>query len=85
MLYLASSGSFLLGLLHTRGLPLEYFTKRSFRLFITVVLLILFKVPLVALTVLNFTVGYYLFSRRYYLFEPYRGPRAVTSKQHLSE
>ena len=82
--YLCSLAAFFLGFLQTRAAPMEYFTKKSFFFFIAVVLLILFQVPLGILSLLNIAVGYYLFNRNYYLFEPTVPSRRVNIS-HPSE
>jgi hypothetical protein len=72
LFYLLALCMFFFGFLHIRSRPLENFTRKAFWIFITLILLILFKVPLISLCILNFTAGYLLYSRNYYLFEPYR-------------
>ena len=84
IVYLCSLAAFFHGFLHTRSAPIEYFTKKSFFFFIALVLLILFQVPIGILSILNIAMGYYLFSRNYYLFEPAVPIRRV-NRSHPSE
>jgi hypothetical protein len=72
LFYLLSLAAFFFGFMHQEALPPERFTKKAFWVFILSILLILFKVPLIILCILNFTVGFLFFSWKYYRYEPYR-------------
>lgn len=70
ILYTVSIVTFFFGLLHIKSMTPENFTKKSFWIFITLILLILFKVPLILMSLSNFITGFLLFRKYYYLFEP---------------
>lgn len=67
--FLISMAGFFVGFLHTRAAPLEYFTKTTFWFYTVLILMILFKVPVMLIGVLVITTGYALFVRNYYRFE----------------
>ena len=69
-LYALSIGAFFFGLLHIKATSLENFTKKSFWIFIALILLILFKVPLIIISLMNFNAGFLLYRKYFYLFEP---------------
>jgi hypothetical protein len=69
-LYLLSIGALLWGLLHRRGASIERFTRTSFAIFILLIVLILFKVPLWLITATNVGTGFLLYRKFYYVFEP---------------
>lgn len=69
-LHIAGLGALFFGLLHTKASTLENFTKKAFALFIVLIVLILFKVPLAMVCLMSFTGGFLIYRRYYYLFEP---------------
>ena len=70
ILYAVSLGACFFGLLHIEGTTLEKFTKVSFVIFISLIILILFKIPLLILTGINFATGFLIYHKYFYLFEP---------------
>lgn len=73
LVYLLSLAAFFIGFIHVKASALETFTRKSFWIFIALIMLILFKVPLLLLGLINIALGYIFFSRNYYSFESYRG------------
>ncbi|MDQ2656702.1 MAG: hypothetical protein M3Y60_04710 [Bacteroidota bacterium] len=69
MVYFLSLIALFVGYLQTRSAPLESVVKRTFWIFVVLILMILFKVPLSALILINVACGYMIFSKKYYLFE----------------
>jgi putative effector of murein hydrolase LrgA (UPF0299 family) len=69
VIYLLSLIAFFLGFFHTRTAPLEYFTRKVFWIYIVIIILILFRTPLVVLAPFNLVAGYVLFYRNYYQLE----------------
>jgi hypothetical protein len=70
MLYAISLAAFFFGLLHAGAAPVETIVRRSFWIFILLIVLILFKVPLIAIILLTLITGFTLYSKNYYLFQP---------------
>jgi hypothetical protein len=73
LVYAMSISLLLTGFAHLWSSGLEQATKKSFWIFIALILLILFKIPLTLLCIVNAGCGYLLFRMYYYAFEPYRG------------
>jgi hypothetical protein len=69
-LHMISLAALFFGLLHAGAAPVETIVRRSFWIFILLIILILFKVPLIALTLLILIAGFLLYWKNYYLFQP---------------
>jgi hypothetical protein len=67
--FLVSIITFLVGFMHTAAAPLEYFIRKSLWIFVVLIVMILFKIPLTVLAGINTISGGVLFMRHYYLFE----------------
>jgi hypothetical protein len=72
LLYGISLSLFFFGLLHTTATPVERFVRKSFWIFILLIVLILFKTPLIGIVLLMLVTGYMLYSKNYYLYQPLR-------------
>jgi hypothetical protein len=70
LVYSVSLAAFFFGLLHAGAAPVEKFVRRSFWIFILLIVLILFNIPLIAITLLTLIAGFVLYSKNYYLFQP---------------
>ena len=70
LLYTISLAALFFGLLYAGAAPLETIGRRSFWIFILLIVLVLFKVPLIAITILTLITGFALYSKNYYLFQP---------------
>lgn len=72
VLYLVSLIALFIGYLQIATASLESVVKQTFWIFVALILMLLFKIPLIILTIANMICGYLLFRKNYYLYETFR-------------